>query len=63
MRYRYAVENIAALVLPPGTYENIRNEPEKLIAAVRTIRDQWFASLNTLDNEPKQITKEEDDAR
>jgi hypothetical protein len=63
MRYRYAVENIAALVLPPGTYENIRNEPEKLIAAVRTIRDQWFASLNTLDNEPKQITNEEDDAR
>lgn len=56
MRYRYAVENIAALVLPPGTYENIRNEPEKLIESVRTIRDQWLATLNTLGEEPKQIS-------
>lgn len=47
-RYRYAVEEVAALVLPPGTYENIRNEPEKIIEAVRLIREQWFQTLATI---------------
>lgn len=49
MRYRRVVEEIAALVLPPGTYADIHGNPERVIEATRLIREQWFQTLKTID--------------
>jgi hypothetical protein len=51
IRYLHVINSIAELVMPPGTYADIQSDPNKLIAAVREIREAYFNSLNTIEVE------------